>query len=61
MPRIPRVGYVKRHATFFDALEWVRRKLWETTFLNTPLYRPLLKNLPRVALNPLLSHLALAA
>lgn len=61
MPRTPRVGYVKKHATFSDALEWVRRELWETTFFNSPMYRPLLKNVPRSALNPLLSHLALAA
>lgn len=61
MPQTPRIGYVKRHATFSNAMEWMRRELWETTFLNTPLYRPLLKNLPRAALNLLLSHLALAA
>ncbi len=35
MPRMPGVGYAKRHATFSDALEWARRELWETTF-STP-------------------------
>jgi hypothetical protein len=61
MPRTPRVGYVKKHSTFSDALEWTRRQLWEQTILNAPLYRPLLRNTPRHLLNPLLSHLALAA
>lgn len=61
MPRTPRVGYVKKHATFSDALEWARRQLWEHTILNAPLYRPVLQNIPRALLNPLLSHLALAA
>lgn len=61
MPRTPRVGYTKKHATFSDALEWTGRELWETTFFNSPMYRPLLKNIPRSALNPLSSHLALGA
>lgn len=61
LPRTPRVGYIKKHSTFSDAVEWARRELWEKTFFNAPLYRHLLKNIPRDALNPLLSHLALAA
>lgn len=60
-PRMPRTGYVKLHPTFSDAMEYARRKLWEHTILNTPLYRPLLRNTPRHLLNSLLSHLALAA
>lgn len=60
-PRAPRVGYVKLHPTFADAMEHARRELWEHTILNTELYRPLLKNTPRHLLKPLLSHLALAA
>jgi len=60
-PRMPRTGYVKMNPSFSDALEYARRELWEHTILNTPLYRPLLRNTPRHLLNPLLSHLALAA
>jgi hypothetical protein len=58
---MPRTGYVKMHPTFSDALEYARRELREHTILNTPLLKPLLRNTPRHVLNPLISHLALAA
>jgi hypothetical protein len=61
VPRMPRTGYVKMHPTFSDAMEYARRELWEHTILNTPLLKPLLRNTPRHVLNPLISHLALAA
>lgn len=60
-PWMPRTGYLKLHPTFSNALEYTRRELWEHTILNTPLYSALLRKTPRHLLNPLLSHLALAA